>query len=83
MQQREFKYEKIREIKNAHANMPVIITEMSVYHNLIVTCTNSSTILIWNFEYGKLVATLTLEEDVEPTAITFINGYSVLVVADN
>jgi hypothetical protein len=39
--------------------------------------------MIWNFEFGQLVASLELEDEAEPTALTFINGYSCLVIASN
>lgn len=57
--------------------------EISIYHNIIVTTTNSPTILIWNFEFGKLSATFTLPTDCEPTALSIINGFCLLIVGDN
>ena len=57
--------------------------EMSFYHNMIVTCTNSNKIYIWDYEFAKLKACLYLNKSVEPTALTFINGYSFLLIAIN
>jgi hypothetical protein len=57
--------------------------EVSVYHNIIVTCSNSPLILFWNFEYGKLVGSFTLEEDAEPTSVLVVNGYSLVLIGDS
>ena len=73
-------YEKLREIKNVFHGKEITVMAVSVYHNLIVTGTNFPTIIFWNFEFGKIMALLSLEPDEDPTALEFINGYSILII---
>ena len=57
--------------------------EVSLYHRMIVTSTNSNSIYIWDYEFCKLISCLELESGLEPTAFAFINGYSILIIAAN
>lgn len=81
--QREFKYEVLREITNAHFAQPVFLMEVSAYHNFIATASNHPSILLFDAEFSKLHCTLTLENQAEPTALAFINAFSLLAVADS
>lgn len=80
---REFEYEKLREVVNCHGKQQIVLMEVSFYHNLIVTSSNGPTLLFWNHEFGKLIGTLTLENESEPTAMAFVNSFSLIVIADN
>ena len=57
--------------------------EVSFHHNKIVTTSSCNKIYIWDYELAKLLTCLELEEGLEPTALAFINGYSILLLAAN
>lgn len=57
--------------------------DVSFYHNVIVTASNTNQIYTWDYEFGKLLAILELEEGIEPTALSFMDGYNILLVAAN
>lgn len=76
-------FEPIREINNMYNGKGIHLLEISVFHNLLVTTTNSNIILIWDYEYLRLLGSYELEKNVEPTSLIFINGYSLLVVGCN
>lgn len=73
--------EKIREIKNTHMQKEIQLLEISVYHNLMITSSYAPEILIWNYEFGKLVSKLHFEDDDDISAISFVNGYPLFLVA--
>ena len=53
---------------------------MSVYHNLLVIGSNSSSsVYLWNYQYGKLIGEIVLVNEF-PVAIHVINGYGLLLV---
>ncbi len=41
---------------------------------------NAPYLLLWNYEFGRLLARIDLPEDDDATCAEFINGYSVLLV---
>ena len=54
----------------------ISVLSISVYHNLIVTCSSgSSCMLIWDYEFLRLVARLSLSEDEEGTAAEFLSCF--------
>lgn len=57
--------------------------ELSVYHNILATSTNSNQVFIWDYEYFRFLGIIQVEEDSEPTLISFINGYSIIIVGTN
>ena len=57
--------------------------ELSVYHNVIVTTSNSNLVYLWDYEYFKLIKCLELQKNEEPTCISFINGYAILLIGTN
>ena len=73
-------FEIKREIKNCFFGKEIHLMEVSVYHNLLVIGSNNRDIYIWDYEYCKLLGFLELDEGYEPTSLTFINGYSLLLV---
>jgi WD40 repeat protein len=85
MMQKEEKssFELIRELNNMYNGKGINLIEISVFHNLLVTTTNSNVLMVWDYEYLKLLGSFELEKNVEPTSIIFINGYSVLTVGCN
>ena len=74
------KFEIKREIKNCFYGKEIHLMEVSVYHNLLVIGSNTRDIYIWDYEYCKLLGSFELEEGFEPTSLTFINGYSLLLI---
>lgn len=48
--------EVLRTIENVHFKKEILLLELSVYHNLIVTASYQSELYIYDFEYGKTVA---------------------------
>ena len=76
-------FELKRSIKNMHYKKEVILMELSVYHNLIVTTTNNHMLYVWDYEYVKLIASIEIASDLEPTFIQFVNGYSFIIIGDS
>ena len=76
-------FEVRRKITNMHYNKEILFLDVSVYHNLIVTCSSNNVMFIWDYEYAKLLASITIDKDSEPSCLKFINGYAVLIVGDN
>jgi WD40 repeat protein len=67
-------------MKNNFWGREINCIELSVYHNLIAVASHSHHLIyLWNYEYGKLVASINLE-DKYPTCLHFINGFSMLLV---
>lgn len=55
--------------------------EVSVYHNLLVIGSiGSNSIFCWNYEYGKLIGEIKLNDET-PVSLQVINGYGLLLVA--
>jgi hypothetical protein len=38
-------------------------------------------VYVWDYEYAKILFSIFLPETIEPTAMTFLNGFSILVIA--
>ena len=76
-------YEVLRTIEGAHFKKEILIMEISAYHNLIVTTSNDNKILFYNYEYFRVLHCVSLPEDIEPTAVAFLNGYSTQYIATN
>ena len=76
-------YEILRSISNVHFNRGVFLMEVSVHHNLIITATNNSSFYIWDYEQAKLIGHVKTKESSEPTCISYIQGYGVIVIADS
>lgn len=74
-------FEVKREIKNVFHGKEIQNIEVSIFHNLIVTVSDSRYLYFWDYEYCKLIGVLLLPENCEPTAVSFINGYAVFVLA--
>ena len=72
-----------REIINMNSNKPVTLLELSVYHNILVTASNSPYVHIWDYEYAKLLQCIEFKNNVEATSITFAHGFSILLIATN
>lgn len=62
-------FEKLREVSNVMNGKEITLLEVSVYHNLIVTGNSSPCLCFWSYEFGRLIATLILETDNEPTVL--------------
>jgi len=57
--------------------------EVSVYHNILLISSNNNEIYLWDYEYFRVLGVILVEEDSEPTVLTFINGYSLILVGTN
>ena len=57
--------------------------ELSVYHNIIVTTSNTNLVYLWDYEYFKLIKCIELSKNEEPTSLSFINGYAILLIGTN
>ncbi|EAR87603.1 WD domain, G-beta repeat protein (macronuclear) [Tetrahymena thermophila SB210] len=73
--------QKYREVLNSHYGQEITLVEISVYHNIFLTASHDNTLLIWSYEFGRLMASFELEQDQEPTALSIINGYSIMIIA--
>lgn len=74
-------FEVKRRAFNAHYRKQIVLMETSIYHNLFVTGAADNVLYVWDYEYAKLVGSITIEDDAEPTAIQFINGYSIIIIS--
>ena len=43
----------------------------------------SRSVLLWNYEYGKLAGEIVINENCEVVSLQFINGYNILAIANN
>lgn len=77
----DVKTEVLRRITGLHSKLEVGIVALSVYHNLVATSSIDNKLVIYDYEFGKLIAKVTLDEGVDVTGMEFINGYSLLLVA--
>lgn len=58
--------------------------EVTLYHNLIITTSNSNDIYFWDYEFVKLVGAISINgTNIEPTSVTVINGISLLLICTN
>lgn len=56
---------------------------VSIYHGFIAAASSSRNIYIWDYEFSKLLAEITipnLSHNSEPTCMVFVNGYANLLV---
>lgn len=68
----------VRSVKNNHYGKEVSILEVSLYMNLFVTGSVERKVYLWDFEYSKLLAEISLSA--EPNCIVFVNIYSLLII---
>ncbi|EGR28857.1 hypothetical protein IMG5_167660 [Ichthyophthirius multifiliis] len=60
----------------------VNIIEISVYHNVFfISSINSEKVYIFDYEYGKLAGCFQFEQNQEPTAMSIVNGFQLLLVS--
>lgn len=57
--------------------------KVSLYHNIIVTGSSGKEIFIWDYEFVKLIAQIEIDNGTEPTSITIVNGYRILIITTN
>ena len=71
----------LREIKNVANGKEIFLMEVSVYHNILITASiGDKRLLIWNYEFGRLMGHFNFAHEEEPTCLEFINGYSILLI---
>lgn len=77
-------FERIRHIRDNFGKKEVTLMEVSIYHGLIaVACQRDSTVLLWDYTTAKLLLIVKLALNAEPTALAFINGVGMLLIADS
>jgi len=60
------------------------IMALSVYHNILITSTlGDRSILIWHYEFFKLLGTFKLENDEEIKCVELMNGYSLIFIGSS
>lgn len=75
---------QIREIKNILNGKELTIMALSVYHNIIITSTlGDRSILIWHYEFFKLLGTLKLDVEEEIKCVELINGFSLIFIGSS
>ncbi|KAL4464437.1 hypothetical protein ABPG72_021771 [Tetrahymena utriculariae] len=71
-----------RKVENVHNEKGISLLEVSVYHNVIFSATqNLEQIFIYDYEYGRLLNFIEFKKKTEPTALSVIQGYPILIVA--
>jgi len=83
LKKRKAKNIALREIKNSHNNKEICLLELSTYHNIFITSASNNEILVWNYEFCKLMGCIKLEENDFAVSFEFINGFSLLLVGTN
>lgn len=56
-----YKYEVKRKITQFNNKKIVTFMDLSVHHNVLLTCTDGSLIYVWDYEFNRLLATIVLE----------------------
>lgn len=59
-------------------NKEMSVVDVSVYHNLVVVGGHDPVIYFYNYELADLMHVMTLPA--EPTALAFVNGFSLLLL---
>jgi hypothetical protein len=63
--------EVLRKIKKVHFKKEILLLELSVYHNLIVTASYQSELYLYDYEYAKVIGFIQLDCQAEFTSIAF------------
>ena len=70
----------IRQMRGCFGGKEISVGAVSIFHNLIAVGSNDSSIYIWDYEYARIVGEVKLPSGVEPTCLTFLPGYSILLI---
>lgn len=62
-------------------NKDITTLAFSVYHGMVAIGSTCNEVYVWDYEYARILFSIHLPEGVEPTAMTFLNGFSILVIA--
>jgi WD40 repeat protein len=76
-------FEVLRSILHTHQDAETTNLALSVYHNLMASASVDNVVYIYDYEYGKLLVGVELEEKCTVTALEFINGLGVLLICAN
>lgn len=68
-------------MKGNFNNKDIHTLAFSVYHSLIAVGSTFSDIYVWDYEYAQILFHIVLPNGIEPSAMTFLNGYSILIIA--
>ncbi len=52
------KFETKKMITNCNYGKPITILEVSVYHNILITGSENSTLYVWDYEFSRLISSL-------------------------
>jgi hypothetical protein len=55
--------------------------ELSVHHNLLITCTDGPLIYVWDYEFNRMLASLVLDQGSTAMSLCFLNGLSMLFIS--
>lgn len=82
-QKKKKHYEVFRTILNVHNNSEITCMAVSVYHNMIASTAQDSTVCLFDYEFGKFITKLVMVDKSQVTAMEFINGLGILMVCAN
>lgn len=71
----------LRSISRLHKKKEVHILALSVYHNVIITGSYDRRVIFYNYEFCRLIGKVELDSGLYPTAIEFINGFGLVLIA--
>lgn len=71
----------LRSISRLHKKREVHILALSVYHNVIITGSYDRRVIFYNYEFCRLIGKVEFDSGVFPTAVEFINGFGLVLIA--
>ena len=73
----------LRRIVNTHQNKEISILAVSVYHNLIASVASDNIVYLYEYEFGKYLKSIKVNEGQIVTALEFINGLGIILLCTN
>ena len=73
--------EVLRTIVKVHKKKEINILALSVYHNIIATASFENQLILYDYEFCRLAGRIVFAPGVYVTAMEFINGYGIMMVA--
>jgi hypothetical protein len=71
-------------MKNILSGKELTIMALSVYHNIIITANIEDRILlIWHYEYFKLLGCLKLDFEEDAKCVEFVNGFAIILIGSS
>jgi hypothetical protein len=69
-------------VVNLFEGQTITAMEISVHHN-IVFVSSGSVVAVYDYEMGRLISEITLNDNEEVTSIAIVNGYSLVYISTN